>query len=107
MAKLQHRTPLYSRHHKPHGIHQAVVDHGARYVPLAVNISTGISEVSRILESTDSPSFHLAFFVSTANTYSIINSPKYIIAPAMLPFAGSFVTSRISMTDKVFSIHAH
>ena len=41
------------------------------------------------------------------NTYSKTNNPKNITAPAILPFAGSFVIIRMSMTGSVFSTHAH
>jgi hypothetical protein len=39
--------------------------------------------------------------------YIKINNPIYIIAPAILPFAGNFVGIRTTIRGNVLNTHAH
>jgi len=44
-------------------------------------------------------------FLLLVNIYRKINNPKYIIAPAILPFAGNFVIDSKSINGKVLKMH--
>ena len=43
--------------------------------------------------------------IELVNIYRKINNPKYIIAPAILPFAGNFVIDSKSINGKVLKMH--